>query len=761
VKLPLRRLPELAGSVLWGRVGLRGATRVGRLPRSVGGRPHVDNAGTLTIGDRAVFGCADAPVSLCTGPGATLAIGHRAVINFGVGLEAHASVTIGDGVSIGPYCVIDDSAASTVTPPQPITIGDGCWLASRVVVMPGSTIGHGSVVTAGSVVDGDVPPRVVFGGVPARLIRHLDADAATEPHSTPHAEPLATQQATPGAILDVIDPEPSEPAYSGLVISDFTIDLLVDAARVTAADLPAVHLEAAPFGAVVPSLLDPPISGDDVAVVWTRPEAVLPAFIDADPSALTLERIHAEVDRFAGLVTTGLTRFHTVVVPTWVAAPWQRGLGPIDNRPGGRNWALTIANARLMQVLADAPSVFVVNAQSWMTGAGGGHSTRLWYSAKVPFAEHVFTAAATEIRAVCAARTSAPRKLLILDLDNTLWGGVVGDVGMEGLQLGGHDAAGEAFVDFQRALKSLQRRGVVLALASKNTESVALEAINGHDAMVLRSDDFVAWRIDWNDKAANIAAIVAELNLGMQSVVFIDDNAHERARVREALPAVLVPDWPDDPLEYVRALSSLRCFDATAITEEDRTRSQMYLAERQRTELMSEVASLDDWIRQLNVVVKVAPLGAANLSRATQLLNKTNQLNLRTRRMTDEELAAWAAQPGHHLLTISVSDRLGDAGLTGLLGISIHGDRADLDDFVLSCRVMGRLIEPAMLAVAADVARAAGATVLRATIIDTAKNQPCRTFFESTSMRRVGSDTFEADSAELRFPEALRREDVA
>lgn len=186
MRLPLRRLPELVGSVVWGRLGLRRATKVGRLPRSIGGRPHVDNAGTLTIGDRATLGCADAPVSLTVHPGATLAIGQRAIINFGVSIDAHAAITIGNDVSIGPYCVIDDSGSSTVDPPQPITIGDDCWIATRVVVMPGCTIGAGAVITAGSFVDGDVPPRVVFGGVPARLRRHLDPVPATDEPPVEH-----------------------------------------------------------------------------------------------------------------------------------------------------------------------------------------------------------------------------------------------------------------------------------------------------------------------------------------------------------------------------------------------------------------------------------------------------------------------------------------------------------------------------------------------------------------------------------------------
>ena len=197
------------------------------------------------------------------------------------------------------------------------------------------------------------------------------------------------------------------------------------------------------------------------------------------------------------------------------------------------------------------------------------------------------------------------------------------------LRLGGHDAAGEAFVAFQRALKALQRRGVVLAIVSKNEESVALEAIDRHAEMALRREDFVGWRINWSDKAANIADLAASVNVGLQSVVFVDDNPHERARVRAALPEVLVPDWPEDPTQFVRALTALRCFDTAAVTAR---RPRPHGDVRRRTAARRRCApsgSLDEWLRDLEMVVRVEPLHAGNLARATQLLNKTNQMNLR------------------------------------------------------------------------------------------------------------------------------------
>jgi FkbH-like protein len=260
--------------------------------------------------------------------------------------------------------------------------------------------------------------------------------------------------------------------------------------------------------------------------------------------------------------------------------------------------------------------------------------------------------------------------------------------------------------------------------------------------MVLELSDFAAWRIDWGDKAANIAALVADLNLGLQSVVFIDDNPHERARVAEALPEVLVPEWPDDPRSYPRALRALACFDNPVRSVEDISRTQLYATERRRTELLSSVASLDDWIRQLDIVVRADALGPGNLPRACQLLNKTNQMNLATRRLTEDELITWASDPGHATWCVTVADRLGDAGLTGLVSVSVDGDEAQLVDFVLSCRVMGRRVEAAMVHLACGLARELGAGRLVATLLPTAKNDPCRRFFDESGLTHSSDDVY-------------------
>ena len=273
--------------------------------------------------------------------------------------------------------------------------------------------------------------------------------------------------------------------------------------------------------------------------------------------------------------------YRSVFVPTWTQPSYERGLGLIDLREGGVARALHAMNHRLFEKLAAAGNVYVLDAERWMARVGkNAQPPKSWYIGKVPFHAEVFAEAARDIHAALGALAGRARKLLVLDLDDTMWGGIVGDVGWENLRLGGHDGTGEAFVDFQRAVKGLTRRGIVLAVVSKNEEATALEAIRKHPEMVVREEDLVAWRINWNDKAQNILEIVKELNLGLQSVVFIDDNPVERARVREALPEVLVPEWPEDKHLY-RARSR---GSAASMSLRARGRHRTYRPLRRRAE---------------------------------------------------------------------------------------------------------------------------------------------------------------------------------
>jgi FkbH-like protein len=279
----------------------------------------------------------------------------------------------------------------------------------------------------------------------------------------------------------------------------------------------------------------------------------------------------------------------------------------------------------------------------------------------------------------------------------------------------------------------LTNRGVLLAIVSKNTEEIALEAVDRHPEMVLRRDDFVAWRINWDDKVQNTIALVSELRLGLESVVFIDDNPAERARVREGLPQVLVPEWPEDKLLYEQALTELTCFDTVALSTEDRSRTRTYVSERERTAARQSAQSVEEYLALLGLRVDVEPLTRSNSLRAVQLLNKTNQMNLATRRFTEAQYLQWASAETNHVFVYHVRDRFDNYGLTGVASLCVNGTDGQVLDFVLSCRVMGRGVEQTMLYALAEEGRRLGLTRLVASYMPTPRNGPCKAFFDEAS----------------------------
>ncbi len=736
------------------------------------GRVAVKNEGRIVIGAAVRFNAPWFPIELHAGPGAELEIGDGAVVNYGTLISAKKRVKIGRDAMIGNHCIIADSDLPgmpdglVTDAPSPVEIGDGAWLAVRVTVLPGSKIGAGAVITAGSFVAGEIPPGVVAGGIPARVLRTTATSADRSPDragnsahgSSPSVHGATNGRATAAVAPLTAPPVPRKSTSRGVLVSDFTID---DFARHLQALPGPVGLDAviAPFGQVVQALLqEPDPQAADFAVVWTLPDSVVPSFARLRAfEPVEAAALLAEVDQFCDLLGRGASRYRSVFVPTWTTPYYDRGLGLLDAREAGAARALAAMNLRLMDNLAKSPNVYVLDAQRWLSAAGkGAFSPKAWYLGKIPFSADVFTEAARDIHAAVNALAGEARKLLVLDLDDTLWGGIVGDVGWENLRLGGHDGLGEAFADFQRAVKNLTRRGIVLAIVSKNEEATALEAIRSHPEMVLREDAFVAHRINWRDKAQNILEIAGELNLGLQSVVFIDDNPVERARVREALPEVLVPEWPQDKHLYRSALTSLRCFDTPTISKEDQERTTLYAAERQREKLQASVGSMDEWLKSLKITVTSEPLGPANLARTVQLMNKTNQLNLSTRRLTEAELLAWVAGAKRSLWAISVSDRFGDAGLTGIVSVEVDGADAKIVDFVLSCRVMGRRVEDTMVHLAVEHARAQGAPRVEALFRQTAKNKPCLTFWQGSGFTNDG-DRFVWDASKpYGLPDAIR-----
>jgi FkbH-like protein len=367
-----------------------------------------------------------------------------------------------------------------------------------------------------------------------------------------------------------------------------------------------------------------------------------------------------------------------------------------------------------------------------------------WLHGKLEIAPEAAALYGDMVARIVAAQRGLSKKCLVLDLDNTLWGGVVGDDGLEGLVLGEGSAAGEGYLAVQRYAKQLKERGVILAVCSKNDPAIAESAFRDHPEMLLRRPDISAFMANWNDKAENLKAIAAQLNIGLDSLVFVDDNPVERARIRQSLPMVAVPELPKDIAHYVRCLADAGYFEAVAFTSEDRQRTEQYAANAEREALLQLSGSMDDFLRGLQMSVVFGQFRTADLVRVTQLFNKTNQFNTTTRRYSAEEVANLAAAVEMMTLQFRLLDKYGDNGIVSAM--ILHPDPKqpevfEIDNWVMSCRVFGRQLEFEAMNIAAEQARCRGIKALRATYIPTPKNGVIGELYPSLGFSPVSDGT--------------------
>jgi len=456
-----------------------------------------------------------------------------------------------------------------------------------------------------------------------------------------------------------------------------------------------------------------------------------------------------DIDYFCTCVKSIKKYSDIILVPNWILKqPSESNLAFAYSKDFGLEYNLSFMNYYLSEQFRKEKNFYVLNSSKWLLNCGvsNAYNSKLWYLTKTPFSNIFFKQVISDLSNLYGSIKGLSRKLLILDLDDTLWGGIVGEVGWKNLRIGGHDYLGEAFRDFQNQIKSLKNQGIILALVSKNDEAIAIEAINNHPEMILSMKDFVTYRINWEDKAKNIVDIVDELNLGLQSVVFLDDSPFERARIQEALPEILVPELPKDPTDYNTFLSKLRCFDTTHITEEDKVRADLYKSESKRTKLKQQLKSLSDWIKTLNLTIVIENIKNENTPRAVQLLNKTNQMNLSTRRLSEQEFNNWVQIHSNNLWTIRAADKFGDYGIIGILSISIKDNVATLVDFILSCRVVGRYIEETMIEFLKEFCKQSKVDKINGKYIKTEKNSVCYHFFNKLKLVDNKQDFFEFSS---------------
>ena len=401
-------------------------------------------------------------------------------------------------------------------------------------------------------------------------------------------------------------------------------------------------------------------------------------------------------------------------------------LGQNEHRLPGSPASVVAAFNRRLRALADAEGVAVLAIDDWAArdGLTAWHDRVLWHRAKQDVHQAAGPVYGDLVGRLLAAWQGRSGKCLVLDLDNTLWGGVIGDDGLAGIVLGQGSALGEAHAAFQSYAKSLTRRGIILAICSKNDLANAVEPFEHHADMVLKRDDIACFVANWQDKAHNLRQIAAELNIGLDALVFADDNPAERAIIRQELPMVAVPELPEDPAFYAETIARGGYFEAVTLTSEDFARSHQYQENVARQALKESASDMDSYLCSLAMVAHASAFRETDRARVVQLINKTNQFNLTTRRYTEAEVEAAIADPRVLTLQIRLLDRFGDNGIIALLiGRFLDGTATlEIDSWLMSCRVLGRGMEQATLNLLVDGARALGAETLLGRYRPTAKN---------------------------------------
>jgi FkbH-like protein len=411
--------------------------------------------------------------------------------------------------------------------------------------------------------------------------------------------------------------------------------------------------------------------------------------------------------------------------------PRHASLGVLDSQSEtGQSGLIRQINRELRRIAASHRGVYLLDYDALVARYGRQvwHDERKWLMARLPIAADHLLHMAREWMRFLAPLSGRTAKALVVDLDNTLWGGVIGEDGMTGIKIGA-EYPGAAYQALQRALLDLSRRGILLAICSKNNLDDAMEALEKHPGMLVRAQTFAAMRINWTDKSQNLREIAEELNIGFDSLAFLDDNPFEREQVRVTLPDVAVIDLPQNPLEYATILRDCPMFERLTLSAEDQQRTAMYAEQRQRSNAEQTFQSKDDFFRFLEQEAELSPVSDLTLARIAQLTQKTNQFNLTTRRYSETQIAEMAKQPEWNIFSIRVRDRFGDHGLVGVAIAHDQGEKCELDTFLLSCRVIGRMVETALLAHIAKSASQRGCKQLVGRFLPTKKNAPARDFY--------------------------------
>lgn len=528
--------------------------------------------------------------------------------------------------------------------------------------------------------------------------------------------------------------------YRVAILRSFTVEPILPLLR-AAAFAAGIELtvQLSDFNAHVQEILDPASQlysfSPNAVFMAVQTRDVVPE-LWRDFADLAQEQTSAAIDRvmseFRSWVHNFRSRSNAHLIIHNLESPLTAVTGVLDAQASsGQLDAIQHINRELRSIAAGHTGVYVLDYDSLTARHGRAQwgDERKWLTVRLPIAAQNLNFVAKEWMRFLHPLTGKIAKAVAVDLDNTLWGGVIGEDGMSGIKLG-NEYPGAGFRDLQRALLDLHRRGILLAICSKNNPDDAMEVLQSHPGMLLTPAHFACMKINWTDKAQNLREIAQELNIGVDSLAFLDDNPIERQQVRSALPEVCVIDLPNDSMQFARVVREAPVFERLVLSSEDKQRGEMYRAQQEREQLQHSVTSREDFFRFLEQEAEIARVTKTTLPRVAQLTHKTNQFNLTTRRYTEQQISEMTASNGQECFSIRVKDRFGDNGLVGVALTRVQGEACEIDTFLLSCRVIGRTVETAFLSFLAENARKHGVRKLQGWFFPTKKNAPARDFYK-------------------------------
>jgi len=473
----------------------------------------------------------------------------------------------------------------------------------------------------------------------------------------------------------------------------------------------------------------------DILIIFTRPEEICPKLLDSYLE-LTLEEIDAEINNVIGNIEELLSAiksqskakiiFHNFLLPEYPV------FGIIDTQHEmSQKRAFEKINNGFAEIVNKFNDVYLLDYEHLVSlyGKKNWYDEKMWYMAKAPISRIGLEALAEEYIKYFKASIGMTKKCIVLDLDNTLWGGVLGEEGIEGIKLG-YTSPGSAFVDFQKEILKLYHKGFILAINSKNNEENIIEVFEQHPAMVLRKKHFASLKINWRDKVQNMKDISEELNIDMNSFVFFDDNPVERELIKQQLPEIHTVNLPKNPHHYPKIIRELSDFERLSFTKEDKKRGEMYKAQVRRKKLEKSSTSLEDFYSSLQMKAIINLNNTFSIPRLANMTQKTNQFNLTTNRYSENDISNYISSVNHYVYSLQLIDKFGDNGIVGEIIIKGKDRVWEIDSYLLSCRVMGRTVESAFLFFLVDEAKKADIKRIIGTYIPTNKNQPVRDFYK-------------------------------